>query len=1105
MRRLAALRWTFLLLAGTLPASSPLDPERNQLDLELHTYPAADGSLTPYASNGPFCCPITQILSFHESILAVTSSGFWISNDGENWNLINRIPPDMLATTGDTIFLHAPGTDLLEAANVGNYTPSRSPHGDPVTDLTRVDETLFAANGTSAVFAVQEGAKTWKAASEIRPGARVSRIATAQGVLYAAVNGTADIYQSQTQGSSWTPAGHLPPDSGEFRRLVALENKIYAVTANGLFHLEGSANAWQLTVPAPPDAELYGVTDFKGRRFAATDRGLYVLENGSWLLTHLLLNRGPVVQLSVGHGTVFASTGNGLYESDDSGRSWKPSSSPLGRDVAINGVVSVGRRDFAATAKGLFTRDGSAGWTAVPVAGKNLTVPSIALTQTGKIVLMVRPDGATAPDNIVYESRSTEPITFDPLPPLSEGYRNAHLAVAGDEVFVLPSRGALRLSQDRESWLPEESLAGRIIFTVVKRGAHGLAACAPENIFLREVLSSGSWTPAPQAIVGATSAWFDSAHPEIAIAVSGNGLLWSANLLDSSQQSKRWNQDRPLAFGAALSICPIPETDDHPVNFLIGTDHGVYLVVDRLHRPGWFGKLWGQVSQFVEKNSKEPWFWIVSSASSFVFAYLLAVTAVFLLAWKGAGRWIGADWLLTFVTKPMEVSPRLLRWVLFLGYRKRMLSLPELNDASGPYFGLPADLPSGSSALPDADGNTLHGAIADLLSGSNCLLIEGQGGAGKSTVLSRLAVLGITRRLSGVLKDCLPVYVQAATYEGDLVQALTDTLRRDGVPIDRRGDSIRQQLQAGNILVLFDGVSEIEGDKSKALARMVTLAAELEMQNSWFVFCSRPLKRIPNGMPVLRLRPLDLDVVQNLYLSTRKDLDKEQQNQVLRQLNSFGPGSLEPLLLSLAINDSLNNTVAASKADLFERYFRRLLRVQPESSRLAWEGWRSILQMFADWMMLDTGRRGYGLTHRVLVRLMWSSGTSSRLIKRAEAEYGLSFDNELAVLEQLSSVGILRSGIRWQFRHDSFEAYFAASRILSGLEEDDPVDLQIWTGPSEKDFLPVIEFVREMATSELNGAISSAYADLPEAWKHALERGSENPERPPAHSRDASH
>lgn len=1089
MRNLLALRWSLLLLSSALGAATVSDPELNQLDLELRTYSPADNWITPYASNGPFCCPIAQLVISGENLVAVTSSGYWMSPNAENWNIVNRLPPDMLASTGESIFVSLPGMGFMEAVAGGQFVPVRGPQGGPVTDLTELDDTLFAADGSSYIFSASEQTKAWKRLPAVGSQVAVRWVAAAAGNLYAGVEKDSEIYVSEDRGATWKSAGKLPSNAGRFERIVGSNEEIYAVAEHGLFQ-RNKTGSWELKLDAPQDTALYSIVDFKGRRFAGTDRGLYELKDGNWVLKHSILSRGVVVHVSRGGEITFASTKNGLFESQDSGRTWKASAAPLDRGTVINGEVTAAPgRDFAATDKGLFFRStrGSA-WDALSLDNMVSPVSAIAITGSGKVVVVGNPVPRDTFSHAIYEGGESGSVVFHRLPALPYPTQNLRIAVVGEQIFALPDRGAFRLSADESNWIVEDSLAARMVFNIVKRGNEGFAAMTPENIFLRGT-SPGPWSPLHVQIANATGAWFDPQHPEMVIAISGSGLSWNSDIFEPTRPVDHWTSERPLAFGAILSICPLGTTVDQSASFLVGTDYGVYLLVDKVHRRGIVERAWRRVTETWDRYSQEPWFWIVGVLVSAITAYVTAVLAVLFLAWKGVGGWIGSDWLLSLVTKPMEVSPRLLRWVLFFGYRKRLLKLLEIEAASERYFGLPATFSGGAAIAPDAEGSALHTAIAKGLGTNNCLLLQGEGGAGKSTVLARLTWLGLKGRLPGALSKCLPVYVPSSNYESDLIQAVSDTLRRrDGVPVDRRGDIARQQLEAGYLLVLFDGVSEIEGDKSKALVRMLNVAAESEMQKSWFVFSSRPLKKLPDRLPMARLEPLNIGVIQKVYLPTRTDLDVERRDQVLRQLNSFGAGPIEPLLLTLAINDSLDNTIVPTKAGLFERYFRRILRVQDDADQLTWDGWRTILATFADWFMLDTGRRGYGLTHRVLLRLMVGSGTSRGLLHRIESEYGLKFDNEIMVLEQLSSVGILAPGTYWRFRHDSFEAYFAAVRILWGLEEDHAVDLQIWTGPLAKDFLPVIEFVRELNSDTLIEKLVTETAGMPDTWRRVLTR-----------------
>jgi len=1087
MRFVPLKRFVALFIALVACAIESSDPELNQLDLELRTYAPANDWITPYASNGPFCCPITQLAISGDNLLAVTSGGYWISSNGDNWNVINRLPPDMLATTQDGIFIVVPGNGLMETAGAGQFSPIRSPQGGPVTDLSEIDNQLFAANASASIFSASESEKIWKRLPLVSQGTQIRSVAAIADNLYAGVGPKGEVYKSTNHGSVWNQAGRLPDDSGQFKRLVSLKDEIYAVTERGLFKPH-TDEIWQRALEAPPGASLYSVVDYKGMRYAGTDRGLYRLQqDGSWFLAHPLLSRGPVTQVSYADGVVFASTKNGLFQSNDNGRTWN-SSNPLGRDLSINGVVQIaGGREFVASSKGLFTRVGhTSDWMPIGTLPRDAPVSSIRATDRGDIIIVMPPlEGANQPS--IYESDDSGQ-SFRQLPKLPYPSLTLHVAVVDTDVFALPDHGAFLLSKDRQSWKSEDTLAARVVFNIVKRGKNGIAATTPENIFLRPV-SSDAWTPLHVQIAGATSAWFDPNHPEVVVAISGNGLSWNSDIFESTRPVQHWISDRPLAFQSVLSICEIPSSPKQPATLLIGTDYGAYLLVDKLNRAGFVARSWRSVAEIWNRDATEPWFWIVSLLASAVTAYLSAVLAIILLAWRGVGNWIGIDWLLSLITSPMRIFPRLMRWVLFFGYRERSLKLAELLEASDRYFGLPATFNGGLTVNPDAEGTGLHNAIAKSLATCNCLLIQGEGGAGKSTVLTRLTSLGLQRRLPGVLKNSLPIYVSSSSYEGDIVQAVSDTLRRrNGLPLDRQGEIVRQQLQAGNILVLFDGVSEIEGDKAKALARMVALVSGKEMQNSWFVFSSRPLRRTPETLPIVRLEPLQLGVIEQVYLPMRANLDPEQRQQVIRQLVSFGTQSIEPLLLTLAINDSLDNTIATTKADLFERYFRRILRVQGERDQIAWQGWKKLIETLADWFILDTGRRGFGLPHRVLVRLMQGGVTSRSLLGTIEAEYGLTFESEISVLEQLASIGILTSDLRWHFRHDSFEAYFAAVRILAGLEEDDPVDLQIWTGPYARDFLPVIEFLGELGSRDVIKMFLKQNAQIPQIWREVLDQ-----------------
>jgi len=328
----------------------------------------------------------------------------------------------------------------------------------------------------------------------------------------------------------------------------------------------------------------------------------------------------------------------------------------------------------------------------------------------------------------------------------------------------------------------------------------------------------------------------------------------------------------------------------------------------------------------------------------------------------------------------------------------------------------------------------------------------------------------------------IPIYLSAADYQTDLMQATSEALRRRfGVPLDRKGDMLRQQMLAGGFLVLFDGLSEIEGEKKKAIDEIMRTVRDKDLRLCRFIFTTRPIRGIPLDVPTLELLPLTLAMISTVFLPSRTDLSPEQRDQVIRQVRIFRDDQIDPLLLALAIDDSSDPSVSENTSGLFTRYFRRLLRVESSDQETIWQAWKFVLETFADWFMLSSGKRGIGLQHRQLIQRMTTYEGNGTLLASVQAIYGLSFTNENMLLDQLAAARILEKGPRWRFQHDLFEEYFAASRLVTIVEDGKPIVLSAWAAASLGDVANVIEFTKQFATAEvLNLLIKN---ELPKVWR----------------------
>jgi hypothetical protein len=477
-------------------------------------------------------------------------------------------------------------------------------------------------------------------------------------------------------------------------------------------------------------------------------------------------------------------------------------------------------------------------------------------------------------------------------------------------------------------------------------------------------------------------------------------------------------------------------------------------------------------------------FWVLTSIFSILFVYFVGVGALIISAWKKGSALFSRSWLTKLASKPLLISPGIGKWALFLGYRKRLQNQSDVLRASTKFFGVPGIEPDGKNILPDSTGIALIQSIAKSLDFQQPALIEAKGGGGKTTLLARWSYLALNNGLPAQFKGYKPIFITPAYYADNLIDSIASVLReRDGVAIDK--DMVQAQLETGKYLVLFDGVSEIIGDQNKGLQEILRATRNADYRNCRFIITTRPGLTIPSEIKVFRLQPLSAEIV--LQFLPLYQLDREQEFQVKKQLSLFGKKPIEPLLFNMIIEQGRNDILSPTRSQLYERFFRRQLRVTTDTM---WEGWRTILGEFARWFVLETGRRGVGKIHETLVdQISMKPGdqNTSSLLERGKKYYQLPVENELYLLEKLQASAVFQRGKRWQFAHDTYEEYFVACYISSYLTIHEKLpNLDLWTINDDQilSFVGVIEFLKEMADDELMKILLNA--GLPVLWLETL-------------------
>lgn len=588
----------------------------------------------------------------------------------------------------------------------------------------------------------------------------------------------------------------------------------------------------------------------------------------------------------------------------------------------------------------------------------------------------------------------------------------------------------------------------------------------------------------PSPIV--TALWVDDRDPDILVLGTDSGLWWSKDSGETFTPSQL-----PPQLSGRRRISAIQRYSQR--SFLVGTDLGLFYVEDFIPRVS-TRSIASAMWQFYGQHKDQPYFWIISTCISLLGTYLVAVCGLILAGTSQGSLIFSRNYLFRLASKPLLNTPGLIKWALFLGYGKRVLNAPPVRSASSYFYGLPASH-GDQVILPDINGTTLCNAVASALAPQEPLFIIGAGGAGKTTLLARLAYLALEKRLGEELKAYRPIIVSPTYYESSLVGAITAALREGyGVAVD--GDSTISQLQAGRLLILFDGVSEVSGDKGLALAEIIRTATHADYAACRFIVATRTLDYIPSAYTAFHLHGLRLDTV-SVLLSESK-VDRDVQARVTKQLQVLGKDRVDPLLLAMVLEAGKTDAMDDTRASLYEKFLRRKLKLSA-ADQISWDGLRSAFEVVAEYSLLRSGNRGHGLSYAALMDVIEAApgpeGTGRPLLERLERYFHLKFNDPAAFVKRAVSDGILESGRRWRFAHDTFEEYFAASRLVSFFENEvespgtwDGQLLGKWSAPEKASELgTVFSFVSEIADHATKAKLVDA--GLPMPWKRALEDG----------------
>jgi hypothetical protein len=827
-----------------------------------------------------------------------------------------------------------------------------------------------------------------------------------------------------------------------------------AATAHGIWRSPDGLQ-WQQTSHGLP-ARVTAAATADSIRYIAADGGIYRGNKGSWVRG--VITTVDVTDLWTAEGRLFALT----------------------RDTLIScslGLDSCERRSISSSTNKTTPKE----WYFQTLE----LIPRTIHVNKGRFYLAARTDPGLMPvvlrsDDLgktwhVHVEIPGNFVSADQEPRWVE-----RLWMVNDELHVLTStsiyavgargnRPPRNIGEIPQPWIPSTSaLAGSDIFIGTTEGTLVKLAVDDTSVRITHVVSGGS---------SIRSLWVSPKNARAVVAATDSGIVWSG---DGGQTLHR-----------------VPATVSHEIGPPVLLDAGNDLLL--ASGPGGLVQLKEQITQLspVERALQKLWKWTVGSSwLQRSIAFVLTVLSGYVIAlvvtlFRGRihfDRWWG---------KPVGVLvrhlPKRAIWAIFARYRKRLQKmLRAIEDA---YYPLPATAPDGSEIPPD--NGLLIAKVGHLVAVHRLVWVVGPGGAGKSTVLERIAWEVVGRSAPAQFGGLYPILVSAEDFNsrGNLIGAIASALaQRHRVPLP--DDILQALLSSGRFLVLIDGISEIDHPDVEDPSRAIIRAAKhLDLAECRFVLASRYAPGDSDS--VIQLEPLAPEYIRSRIFGK---LIPEVRSDVERQLVRLGGRPVPPLLLAMMVKAAQSGDVSRTIANLYERYFARLLDIRRDQTE--WQGWAVILSALAKRSLIETGKRGKGLRHIGAINVLNSLKLGEvQVVEDLEGLYGIrGVKNALKALRRLQGANILAyARDEWRFRHDRFEEYFAALHLVEDvrLTETWP-SLDKWRETEEKqrEFVDVLQFAAELDDDA--GLIRTIPADYPDAWRSALNGTppGEPPDRP---------
>jgi ligand-binding sensor domain-containing protein len=166
------------------------------------------------------------------------------------------------------------------------------------------------------------------------------------------------IVVSSDNGNTWTSL-NVGLNNLTIRKLIAIDNTLYAGTNAGLYVYDGATKKWKLEYNQ--NTQVNGIKEFDGEIYIGTNKGAFKKRKGETEWKQVLANHS-LHNISADSKNVYALTYSELFISADKGKTWRSDQLGLPAGLYSFQIIEKNNHVLAGQWDGVYERTHGAGW-----------------------------------------------------------------------------------------------------------------------------------------------------------------------------------------------------------------------------------------------------------------------------------------------------------------------------------------------------------------------------------------------------------------------------------------------------------------------------------------------------------------------------------------------------------------------------------------------------------------------------------------------------------------------------------------------------------------------------------------------------------------------